>query len=303
MIRRWLLNLLLLVLVASIAIFLYMRPPTEEKSAVTYAVSDLRLGDFSRVSVEFPTKAPVVFEKKNDYWYMTQPYKVRADQYTVQRILSVVAARSTDKFATDDLAKFGLDQPRLKVKLDDEEFLFGTYNPVTNEQYLAYHGAVYLVASSYSETAGTQVVELIDKKPLGPAEKVVGFDFSWLEQWAAVRLQLDLVNGQWQVSEAEAKPVQDELNEWLDTAWTHASAASVEPYTPNRRATYPSFEVKLQDGSKVHFDKIMEAPDLQLGRPDEGLIYHFASDVGFTMLNPPLHLPRADEAMTATEQQ
>jgi hypothetical protein len=47
----------------------------------------------------------------------------------------------------------------------------------------------------------------------------------------------------------------------------------------------------MADGSKVHFDKIQESPDLLLARPDEGLIYHFPSDIGFSMLNPPLNIP------------
>jgi hypothetical protein len=68
-------------------------------------------------------------------------------------------------------------------------------------------------------------------------------------------------------------------------------AKSVEFYSPDRKATYPSFEVKLADGSKVHFDKLQESPDLILARPDEGLQYHFANDVGFTMLNPPINQP------------
>jgi len=55
--------------------------------------------------------------------------------------------------------------------------------------------------------------------------------------------------------------------------------------------THPSFEVKLADGSKVHFDKIQESPELILARPDEGLMYYFPQDEGFVMLNPPINLP------------
>jgi hypothetical protein len=55
--------------------------------------------------------------------------------------------------------------------------------------------------------------------------------------------------------------------------------------------THPSLEVKLANGSKVHFDKIQESPDLILGRPDEGIMYYFPSDEGFVMLNPPINLP------------
>ena len=82
------------------------------------------------------------------------------------------------------------------------------------------------------------------------------------------------------------------MNAWLEGGWIHASATSVEPYTPDRKATYPSLEIKLKDGSKVHFDKIQESPELILGRPDEGISYHFPQDAGFTMLNPPIGLAK-----------
>jgi hypothetical protein len=132
---------------------------------------------------------------------------------------------------------------------------------------------------------------MVDKAPLKATEKVAGFDFSHLEQWEESRLNLDLIDGKWKVSIAKAKPQQNELNEWLDYSWVHNLAKSVEFYTPDRKTTYPSLEVKMVDGSKVHFDKIQESPELILARPDEGIMYHFPPDSGFTMLNPPINLP------------
>lgn len=294
MIKRWLVNFGLLLLIAGIVAFLYLRPQPENNEQAVHEITNLKLGDFSKVSVEFPAKAPVTFEKIDGYWHLTRPYKTRADQLSVQRILSIVAATSKEKFETSNLEKFGLDQPKLKIRLDEEEFLFGTYNPVSGEQYVAYQDAVYLIPTTYSESAGVQVTELIDKSPLKPTEKIAGFDFSRLEQWEEIRLNVDLVEGRWKVSTEKAKPVQDEMNEWLDLTWIQSAAKSVEPYTPDRSATYPSFQVKLEGGGKVHFDKIQESPELLLGRPDEGLIYHFAPDMGFAMLNPPVHIPKED---------
>jgi hypothetical protein len=101
---------------------------------------------------------------------------------------------------------------------------------------------------------------------------------------------VDIAEGTWKTNAPKAKITQNELNEWLDFSWKQAQAKQVELYTPDRKITYPSFKVKLKDGTKVHFDKIQESPDLLLARPDEGLLYHFANDVGFTMLNPPLNI-------------
>ncbi len=294
--NRWLLNLGLLAVVAGLVAFLYIRPQANTGAALQHEVSTLKLADFTEIHVEFPTQAATSFEKVDGLWRMTAPYKARADQMSVQRILAIIAAKSTEKFPASDLAKYGLDKPQLKLKLTNsegvEEFDFGTFNPVSEEQYVAYKDAVYLLPGSYAEAATTQAVELVDKNPLAvnEAKQIMGFDFSRLEQWEALGLRVDVADGKWKTNAAKAKITQNELNEWLDFSWKQAQAKQVELYTPNYKTSYPSFEVKLKDGKKVHFDKIQEAPDLLLGRPDEGILYHFSNDVGFTMLNPPLNI-------------
>ncbi len=294
--KRWLLNLILLCVVASLVAFLYLRPKNAAEQETVYELSNYKLAEFNAINIEFPTKAPVSFEKVDGLWRYTAPYKTRADQASVQRIMSIIAAKSKEKITSTDLEKFGLNHPAIKLKLfrdkdNFEEFLFGTHNPVTDEQYVEHHGNVYLLANSYAEAASTQTVEMVDKAPISTKEKIAGFDFSHLEQWESSHLQLDLVDGKWKPSLANAKPQQDELNEWLDFSWIHNAAKSVEFYVPDRKTTYPSFEVKLVSGKKIHFDKIQESPDLILARPDEGLMYTFPADAGFTMLNPPLNLP------------
>ena len=294
--KRWLLNLVMLAVVTGLVAFLYLRPKANIDAPSQHAVSALKLADFTAVKAEFSAKVPTSFEKVDGLWRMTSPYKTRADQLSVQRILAIIAAKSTDKFSNTDLAKFGLDKPQLKLKLTnatgDEVFSFGTFNSVTEKQYVGYKDAVYLLSGSYAEAATTQAIELIDKTPLTKyeAKQIAGFNFSRLEQWQANALNVDIADGKWKTNEPKAKITQNEMNEWLDFSWKQAQAKQVELYTPDHKITYPSFDVKLKDGKKVHFDKISEAPDLLLGRPDEGIMYHFSNDVGFGMVNPPLNI-------------
>ena len=227
---------------------------------------------------------------------MKAPYKQRADQISVQRILSVVAAKSENKFPTTDLAKYGLDNPLVRLTITNEagpeQFLYGTYNTVTDEQYVSYKDGVYLLSAGYSEAASTQPIEMVDKNILAPneAKQVAGFDFTHLEQWEESGLNVDINDGEWKASIAEAKPTQNDLNEWLEFSWKQSPAKSVDTYTPDRHTTYPSLKLKLSNGKTIQFDKMQESPELLLARPDEGLIYHFNNDVGFTMLNPPLNI-------------
>ena len=295
--KRWLLNLFLLALVVGISAFLHLRPKEKASSEAEFEVSQLRMGDFDHVKVEFPTQAAVTFEKVDGLWRYTAPYHSRADQMSVQRILAIIAAKTKTKLPAKELEKFGLDKPKLKLKLtakgQEYVFAFGTYNPVTEDQYVSFKDAVYLLPVRYSEAATTQTIEMVDKSPLTVAEKaqLVGFDLSKLEQFEQNRLNVDLdEQGKWKVNDPKAKPVQNDLNEWLDFSWKQGLATSVEFYTPDRHATFPSFEVKLKNGKKVHFDKMQESPEYLLARPDEGIIYHFPNDVGFTMVNPPVNI-------------
>jgi hypothetical protein len=307
--KRWLVNLVLLLLVASLVAFLYLKPKAEIAEEPRYEISALKLSEFSGVRVDFPAKSQVAFDLVDGFWRMSAPNDVRADKASVLRIISIVAAKTKTKivpaapsgeFTADELAKFGVDNPSIKLNLvrpdaSKETFLFGTYNPITEEQYVAHHNGVYLLPVAYSEAAATQVVELVDKAPLKPQEKVVGFDFSHLEQWADVRLRLNLKEGEWKVSAKEATPSQTELQEWVTYSWMQTAAESIELYKPDPRKSYPYLTIKMEDGSRVRFNKMQESPKLLIARPDEGIIYTYPSDEGFTMLNPPINKVEEDD--------
>jgi len=294
--KRWILNLLLLAIVVGIAVFLHLKPQEQAQSA-KFEVSHFKMADFDAVKAEFPAKAPTVFAKQDGYWMMRKPYAARADQPSVQRIISIIAATTATRLPLQDAAKYGLDQPVLKLTLSgakgDQVFTFGTYNPVSEEQYVGFAGQVYLLPGQYSEAASTQPIEMVDKTPLSPSERkqLAGFDLAHLEQWEENALKVELsTEGKWSVNDPKAKPTQNDMNEWSDFSWVQAQAVSVEFYTPDRKQTYPSFEVLLRNGKKVHFDKLQESPEYLLARPDEGIIYHFTNDNGFTMVNPPVNI-------------
>jgi hypothetical protein len=188
------------------------------------------------------------------------------------------------------LSKYGLDKPRLKItflnKDQKEVFLFGTYNPINEEQYIKYKEDVYLVSGGFSETASFVAVELIDKKPIASFEKINGFDFSRLEQWQTNQLKLVIKNNKWLAQGKGVDLDQVEILDWFDIAWENLVGISVEPYKIDARVGYKSFDIILDSNKKITFYRIQESPELTLFRKDEGLLYHFKGDLGFTMLNP-----------------
>ena len=276
-------------MVLSISLFLFLKP-TKIKQAKQFSISTFNLSDFDSIKIDFPSRASVIFKKSTESWDMIEPVKGRADQFSVQKIISIVATSSSEKLPSNDLAKYGLDKPTMKLKLihkgQEEEFIFGTYNSVTEDQYLLYKENVYLIRS-YSEAAATQPIELIDKLPLTKSEEIKYFDFSRLEQWQSKRLKVTRNNNEWSANEG-SQFKQNEMAEWFDMTWVKNPAKSVEKSSIDLRIPYKSFDIHTIDGKKITFLRLQESPETKLYRVDEGLLYNFGSDIGFTMMNPPI---------------
>ena len=288
--NRWLINIILLVIVLSISLFLFLKP-AKIKQTKQFSISTFNLSDFDSIKVDFPSKASVILKKSSESWDMIEPVKARADQFSVQKIISIVATSSSEKLPSNDLAKYGLDKPTMKLKLihkgQEEEFIFGTYNSVTEDQYLLYKENVYLISGSYSEAAATQPIELIDKLPLTKSEEIKYFDFSRLEQWQSKRLKVTRNNNEWSANDG-SQFKQNEMAEWFDMTWVKNPAKSVEKSSIDLRVPYKSFDIHTIDGKKITFLRLQESPETKLYRVDEGLLYNFGSDIGFTMMNPPI---------------
>ena len=288
---RWLINigLLLIVLVTSFYSWtIFKKEPVE---SLRFELTKFKLSDFKELKIDFPSKISTHFKIIDNNWRMISPHNARADEFYVYRILSLVAASSLEKLKTDDLSKYGLDQPNLKITfLGDgleEQFLFGTYNPINEDQYVLYKDNVYLISGGYSETSSFMPVELIDKNPIAKFDKIKSFDLSRLEQWQDSNLRLNYTdNNIWSVKSKNLSIIQADVNEWFEMTWKNIPAKSVEPYKMNERLGYKSFDIVLNNNQKLTFYRIQESPELLLFRKDEGLLYHFPSDLGFTMLNP-----------------
>jgi hypothetical protein len=288
--NKWLINIILLVMVLSISLFLFLKP-TKIKQTKQFSISTFNLSDFDSIKIDFPSRASVILKKSSESWDMIEPVKGRADQFSVQKIISIVATSSSEKLPSNDLAKYGLDKPTMKLKLihkgQEEEFIFGTYNSVTEDQYLLYKENVYLISGSYSEAAATQPIELLDKLPLTKSEEIKYFDFSRLEQWQSKRLKVTRNNNEWSANE-DSQFKQNEMAEWFDMTWVKNPAKSVEKSSIDLRVPYKSFDIHTIDGKKITFLRLQESPETKLYRVDEGLLYNFGSDIGFTMMNPPI---------------
>ena len=294
---RWLINIGLLLLVLITFFYSWTIFQKEPVESIRFELSKFKLSDFNELKIDFPSRISTHFKIVDNHWRMLSPHKARAEELYVYRILSVLATSSLEKLSSDDLSKYGLDQPNLKITFLGnnlkEVFLFGTYNPINEDQYVLYKDNVFLISGGFSETAAFMPTELIEKNPIAKSEKIKSFNFSRLEQWQDSRLKLNNINNAWNVEGKNLLITQSDVNEWYEMTWKNIPAKSVKPYKMDERIGYKSFDIVLKDNKKLTFYRIEESPELLLFRKDEGLLYHFPSDLGFTMLNP--HVQQKEE--------
>ena len=294
---RWLINIGLLLLVLITFFYSWTIFQKEPVESIRFELSKFKLSDFNELKIDFPSRISTHFKIVDNHWRMLSPHKARAEELYVYRILSILATSSLEKLSSDDLSKYGLDQPNLKITFLGNNlkavFLFGTYNPINEDQYVLYKDNVFLISGGFSETAAFMPTELIEKNPIAKYEKIKSFNFSRLEQWQDSRLKLNNINNAWNVEGKNLLIAQSDVNEWYEMTWKNIPAKSVKPYKMDERIGYKSFDIVLKDNKKLTFYRIEESPELLLFRKDEGLLYHFPSDLGFTMLNP--HVQQKEE--------
>ena len=281
--RSWLSLLALLLVVAGLAAWLFMKP--ENDATRTYAVSSLRPADVTRLTLGRRVAAPhaerakdeIVMEKRDAEWRITAPFAGRAEASVVERLLSVLEAEARVRYPASDLARYGLDAPLAVLTANDQPIAYGSINPTTREQYVLAGGQVLVLPVTYAAALPRSIDGLLAKALFAADEKrPVRFDLP--------DFTVALEDGTWAVAPIANDAGADERNAWVD-AWRNASALAVARHASPAPAE--SVKVTLKDGRSVTLGIAQRAPDVVLVRHDEGVAYHFFADSGRRLLAPP----------------
>jgi hypothetical protein len=268
---RIVLNLVLFTLVVGIGLLLYFKPQSNAPSE--YRLSTLQAGDIKRITIDKP--AELSLEKRDRGWFITHPFKARANAVQVERLLEILSVTSKQRFPANDLMRFDLDQPQARLTLGEQTFSFGAFNPLSAEQYVATADNVYLVSPRYGAAVAMPPNTFVNHLLLADNETPSGFDFPGYK--------LTRVNGAWSMSPTPAELSQDQLNRFADE-WRLAYSIASEPAKPAPGAE--QIIIMLDNGSSVLLQVLQKQPQLILLRDDEMIAYRFTGDVAKRLLDP-----------------
>ena len=279
--RSWLSLLAMAIAVGALAWWL-LQKPDESADAASYAVSTLKPAEVTRVKLAGKARgdAPageIVLEKRDGVWRFDAPFKARGEAAPIERMLSILEARSNARYPAADLARYGLDAPLATLTANGEAIAYGGINAATREQYVLAGNHVFPVSVVYAAGLPRSVDALLAKALFAPDERQpVRFDLPGYT--------VALEDGTWAVAPIDNEAGADERNAWVD-AWKSATALTVEPHTQ----PFPQETVKvtLKDGRAITLGIAQRSPDVVLVRQDDLGAYHFFADAGRKLIAPP----------------
>ncbi|MBA3732151.1 MAG: DUF4340 domain-containing protein, partial [Gammaproteobacteria bacterium] len=228
----------------------------------------------NHIVIERARKPVIRLEKRHRQWWVTSPIVVRANPARVASVLELTITTGDTRYPADslELARFGLANPGVTVKLDGKTIAFGRINPVTQLRYVQTGHTVHLISDVLFnlESSGAAAYASIALLPA-------------VANIEALRLpDIDIrraKDGAWTASPAALAPraIKNTLR-----AWREASAIRVGAY--RKQPSGDRVTVALENGRAMYFEVVAREAELILARPGLRLQYHLPATSAASLL-------------------
>ena len=271
---RTLLNIALLLLVAVLAVYMYMTDQQQETDG-TEQLTRLSADEVSRIDIQH-NQRHIVLSKQGNRWRMLQPIDVDANSFRIDTLLKMLNTVSHSAYpaAGLDLEKYGLSDTGTSVTFNDIRIDFGIVNPINNYRYVRVTETIHLIDDHFYPLLSSQTGTLVARELL-PEDAVI--EKLELPDLTLFRDQ----DNRWR-SSADIDP--DAINDVL-YQWKNAQAFGVHNYMQRE----PLAEIRVQlagNRDAVKFYITDNDPWLIIARPDLDIEYHFNLELHDRLLKP-----------------
>ena len=272
------LNLIMLATIIALAVFLYVRPQSQDiqkypiDSGLTEAVQNLRI---------VGQRQEIMLKRLDNQWHLLEPVQARADEKKIKKILEILTAYSSQRFPLTDLARFDLERPNVQLYVDDKYFGFGGFAPITNQQYVATNDYVYMISPHYALALPLNAADLINPQLLASDEIPVRFELN--------HLTVELQNQNWLPT---MQPINEALDEEIIKRWIQlwqtadATKLVLKHEIGSEFAETDRIKIILQDQREINLRILRNEAAVIFLRVNEGIGYHLPLDVGRQLLDP-----------------
>ncbi|MDP1708958.1 MAG: DUF4340 domain-containing protein [Gammaproteobacteria bacterium] len=249
-----------------------------------------------RIRIERSADDTILLEKESPGWVLQAPVAMPANNFRVEAVLQTAQApvHARMQAAEVSLAEFKLDQPRVRLWLDDTEIAFGGTEPLSGRRYVQTGDSVVLITDTgYFDLVG-DFTAFADTALLAPDARLTQIDLPALR---LVRLR----EGSWMQApnRAQMPPASNtsmDMINALHDAWRLTRATQVRPYVAAEHAETAGDDIVFigveGDAVPLRFDILSRAPELVLGRADLGIQYRLPASAAERLLSLSAHSAR-----------
>lgn len=269
-------NWIMFATIVGLVVFLYARP--QSQTMQEYQITSRSIDSIRSVRI-VQHGNEIALKHSEDGWALIQPLQSQVDEKKLIRMLEVLSASSHYRFPISDLGRFGLDQPNIRLYIDNDYFGFGGLAPTTNQQYVVTNDYIYLISPRYAVMLPSSPIDLIRTKLLATHEVPVKYELSHL----TARLQ----NKKWHIDTQESgQTLNEKTIEYWVKLWQLADASEVTFERPVNSIGKGIIQIGLANGKMLSFEILQTESEIILVRADESIYYHFPIDAGMRLLDP-----------------
>ncbi len=285
---RHVLNLSLVIVVVVLVLFTIYEPGIK-KPQHTLISNELDIGQINKITLRRNGKQIVKLEKQQRSWHIIEPFQLAANDIQTYGLLSILKENSFAQIISKDeeLDKFGLKNPSVRLLLNNKEINLGTTDPINFRRYVLIDGTIHLINDAIYRYLSMEATRFISYALLPENKDIIEISLPH------TKLSKDNEDARWTVSpdsiSNNSALSADEINALLDS-WRHARAIEINSWstadsTGNENKTSESIDVRFADQTRLIFTIISTETDLILGRKDAGIKYRLPGKLKGILLN------------------
>jgi len=265
MTSRLLVNLFLLLSIAVVGFFIVNNPDDTESTIV-------RLGgpatdSITDITIQRNGLADIHLEKNNGNWWMTNPYKVRANDVPINSLLSLGQAISHSRFPSENknLRDYDLQPAKASIAFNGTEYLFGNIEHINKRRYILNDNTVHLTTDLFYHRLRTNTEAFISPELIPANSEITSITLPDLEISKSAQ-------GEWLLSgEHSGDKISNDAIQILLDHWQNKQAVQVLPAKIS--GDEKTIQLVFADNSTIDFLLSRSKDNFTLIRQDLGLQY------------------------------
>jgi len=273
------LNLFLFTMLLFLSLIAWYQPGLQK--TIVHYLSNIKTDDIHSIVIERRDLGRLKLTKKNNIWFIEQPYQLPANNLRVDTITALAEKRSYSQFQVkkSELGRYQLDKPPLVVTLNEQKFALGTTDPVKKQRYAinidnsSSDTTIHLINGVIYYQLRAALNTFISPFLVPPQAKISRID------WLGKTLKTD--KGIWQLTPEEAQVSADSIAQFIHF-WQLAQASRIETDASvnisnselvQSKGIVIHYNLPGNKEEKIHYLIIQDNKQLKLLRTDMQIAY------------------------------